>query len=477
MNRCRALILTALCVAIAFVIGIGAAHAFDAFAFDPINYDTAPLRDPVTELQRRIESGDVTLEWDDEFGYLPAVLRELNVPQESQTLVFSKTSFQLRKIAPQTPRAVYFGDGAYVGWVQHGAIEVTAIDPELGGVFYTFENRQTDRPRFVRNNNDCLSCHSSARTQSVPGHMVRSIFPDDRGFPIVNGGGFATNHRSPFRERWGGWYVSGTHGDMVHLGNRTYTEDTNFDMLDDKALAETSNATDLSRFFDTSKYLQPTSDIVALMVMEHQTHTQNLITRANYRTRIALHSQKELAESTGQVLTGMTKSTRRRVEHAGEPLVRSLLLCDEARLSSPVAGTNGFARVFQSEGPRDDQGRSLRDLDLKTRLFKYPCSYLIYSREFDALPAEMKAYVYRRLWEVLTQRDTSMEFAHLSAEDLRNIHEILLDTKKAYEFHSGMRIWRRISSAGPEVTLQVGRPSLVSLMGPSTVSRVTLSSG
>ncbi|MBI1375334.1 MAG: hypothetical protein GC159_21665 [Phycisphaera sp.] len=422
-------------VAVTFVVltGAGVARAVDdAFDYEPINYHSAKTRDPVTLLQQRLDNGETTLAWDDTWGYLPAVLKELKISTASQTLVFSKTSFQLRRISPETPRTVYFGDHAYVGWVQHGSIEVTSIDPQLGGIFYTFDNTQRaegDVPRFKRNNNDCLSCHSSSRTQSVPGHMVRSIYPDSRGFPIVNGGGFATTDRSPLRERWGGWYVSGTHGDMVHLGNRTYDESLNFDMLDKAVdLSKTGNVTDLSRFFDTSKYLTPYSDIVALLVMEHQTHTQNLITRANYRTRIAIHSQNELAEATGQKIEGLAESTKRRIEHAGEPLVRALLMCEEARLTSTVKGVSGFTEKFIASGKRDHQGRSLRDLDLQTRLFKYPCSYLVYSDEFRALPAEMKAYVYRRIWEVVTQTDTSMDFAHLSATDLRNIREILTDT-------------------------------------------------
>jgi len=410
----------------------GIAVALEAFEFEPINYHSAPTQDPVTHLQQRINSGDVKLKWDEEFGYLPAVLKELSVPQESQTLVFSKTSFQLRRISPETPRAVYYGDNVYVGWVQGGSIEVTSVDPQLGGIFYTFDNRQPGegkRLRFVRNNNDCLSCHSSTRTQSVPGHMVRSIFPDHRGFPIVNGGGFATNDRSPFNKRWGGWYVSGTHGDMVHLGNRTYDESINFDMLEQSVdLTKTGNVKDLSAYFDTSKYLTPHSDIVALMVMEHQTHTQNLITRANYRTRIALNSQKELAEATKQEIVGMTSSTKRRIAHVGEALVKAMLMCDEARLTSPVRGVSGYAAHFEKAGKRDTKGRSLRDLDLRTRLFKHPCSYLIYSEPFKELPQEMKDYVYRRIWEIVTQTDTSMEFAHLNADDLRNIREILLDT-------------------------------------------------
>ncbi|MHC5544150.1 hypothetical protein ACYOEI_38475, partial [Singulisphaera rosea] len=94
-----------------------------------------------------------------------------------------------------------------------------------------------------------------------------------------------------------------------------------------------------------------------------------------------------------------------------------------------VAGTSDFAREFAARGPRDPRGRSLREFDLERRLFKYPCSYLVYSEAFDALPGPAKTYLYTRLLDVLTGRDTSPAFARLSADDRRNTLEILLATK------------------------------------------------
>src|SRR5262249_5655830 len=182
--------------------------------------------------------------------------------------------------------------------------------------------------------------------------------------------------------------------------------------------------TDLSKPSKPSPSLTPHSDIVALMVREPQTTAHNRLTRANLLTRIALHDEAELNKALGRTVPGHSESTVSRIQNAGEPLVKYLLFCEEAPLTDAVQGTSGFAREFARRGPFDKRGRSLRDFDLHRRMFKYPCSYLIYSAAFDGLPAEVKDYVYRRLWEVLSGRDTGKDFAHLSAADRQAVREI-----------------------------------------------------
>ncbi|MSO23718.1 MAG: hypothetical protein EXQ58_10825 [Acidobacteria bacterium] len=179
---------------------------------DAIRYLAPPKDDPVAQLQQRLDRGDVQLEYAAPGGYLLSVLKQLQVSVSSQMLVFSKTSFQQYRIAPAAPRAVYFNDNAYVGWVQGGdVVELSAVDPERGAMFYTLDQRKTDKPRFIRRD-ECLQCHASPRTLGVPGHFVRSVFPDREGFPQLQAGSFLTDHSSPLKERWGGWYVTGTHG-------------------------------------------------------------------------------------------------------------------------------------------------------------------------------------------------------------------------------------------------------------------------
>lgn len=404
----------------------GAALAQVDFEREPINYGKSPANDPVTDLQDAIDSGQATLEFNDRNGYLSALLESLDIDPTSQVLVKSKTSFQLRRISPQRPRALYFNDESYVGWVQGGdVIEVMTTDPQQGEVFYTLEQAEVDRPQFVRDRGQCLACHSSSRTQSVPGGLVRSMIVDSRGQPQLGSGTFDINHSSPFSERWGGWYVSGTHGSMRHMGN-VIAEPSQPDGIDREAGA---NITDLSRLFDVDPYLTPHSDVVALMVLEHQVQMQNHLTRANFECRAATHYDGIMNAALNRPADHVSESTERRIATVGDKLLKYMLFADEFRLTSPVEGTSGFAETFAARGPRDSQGRSLRDFDLQTRLFKYPCSYMIYSPSFDQLPSAVKRYVTGRLNDILTGKDQTAEFAHLTPANRAAILEILNETK------------------------------------------------
>ncbi len=416
------------CVAVSWIFGSASpACAQIEFEREPINYGQGPSDDPVAALQAQIDAGDAELEYAQGQGYLPAVLKALGVGTSSQVLVHSQTSFQQRLISPRRPRALYFNDESYVGWVQDGdVLEIMTTDPQQGEVFYTLLQSKTDKPEFIRDRGQCIVCHASSRTQDVPGGVVRSVFVNAGGRPLFGSGTYDIDHTSPFEKRWGGYYVTGTHGEMRHMGNVFAKDRSNPEKLDRE---EGANITELSDRLNVSPYLTPHSDLVALMVLEHQTQMQNLITRANYETRSAQHYDKVMNELLEQPPTHVSDSTKRRIASAGDKLVRYMLFAEEFPLTSPVAGTSEFAKEFVELGPRDEQGRSLRDFDLNTRMFKHPCSYLIYSRSFDGLPTEMKSYVSRRLKEILTGKDQSEEFSHLSAEDRVAILEILSETK------------------------------------------------
>jgi len=267
-------------------------------------------------------------------------------------------------------------------------------------------------------------------SQQVPGHFVRSVYPDSRGQPILSAGTFVTRDQSPLRERWGGWYVTGTHGSQRHMGNLTVADRSNAFRPEDVDLEPGANLTALSGRCYTKPYLSPHSDIVALMVLEHQTQTHNLLTRANHQTRMALRDEKSLNHALGRDENERLDSTKSRIRSVGEPLVRQLLFSEEAGLTDRVAGTSEFAREFSQRGPRDSKGRNLRDFDLERRLFRYPLSFLIYSETFDAEPEPLKEYVYRRLWEILQGEDSTGNFTHLATEDRQKILEILRETKK-----------------------------------------------
>ncbi len=380
------------------------------FDEETINYSKTKAEDRIARLQERIDKGEVKLKHDDTFGYLLSLLEELKVPASSQMLVFSKTSFQRERISPRAPRAVFFNDDVYVGYVPGSPLlEISSADPRLGGVFYTLEQAETDKLRLVRTD-QCLECHASAKTMGVPGHLVRSFSTDESGVVDLSNGVSLVNHRTPFEERWGGWYVTGSHGKQTHRGN-----------LIGKAAFERQekepnylgNLSDLSQFFPVSNYPKPQSDIVALMVLEHQTHMHNFITRLHYESTVALQQYGHI-----NYLKGIVNS-----------FLKYVLFTEEAPLLAPVKGNPDYAKAFESAGPKDKQGRSLREFNLETRLFKYPCSYLIYSDAFDNLPEPMKAHLYQRLWDILTGKDTSPDFQRISQDSKRAILEILTETK------------------------------------------------
>jgi hypothetical protein len=389
-----------------------------------IQYDTAPVTDRAAAFQQKLRDAKVKPAFRDAHGYLEAVLQALDVPVSSQVLVFSKTSFQAPRISPRLPRALYFNDDTYVGWVPGGdVVEVASVDPRQGVIFYTMDQEVGPKPRLDRRD-ECLQCHAAGGTLGVPGLVVRSVFVERSGMPLFHAGGFVTDHRSPLSQRWGGWYVTGTHGAARHMGN-VFAEDR--DHPDDLDREAGANVTDLKGRIDPGMYASPGSDIVALMTLEHQTRMTNLITRAGWETRMAVAEQRAINESLGDAPDKLSDSARRRIDNAAEAVLKYMLFTDEALLDAPVKGTSGFAAEFMARGPKDHAGRSLRDFDLTRRMFRYPCSYLIYSAQFDAMPAVLKDRVYRRLWEILTG---DAPYGQLTAADRRAILEIVRETKK-----------------------------------------------
>ena len=306
----------------------------------PINYSKTPPSNAISRLQARIDDGTVALKFEGSQGYLRSVLDLLNIPVSSQVMTFAKTSLQAHHISPTTPRALYFNDDVHLGFVQDGLIEIAVSDPLLGMAFYTLEQSATEKPRFVHNANNCLTCHGAARTRNIPGLQVRSVYPDPKGQPVIAAGSLRTDHTSPFEKRWGGWYVTGRHGTQQHLGNFTLPDTKKPKSIDNSA---GQNVTDLASRFDTSKYLSGHSDLIALLVLEHQTDAHNFMTLANFETRHAMFVESQQLQEPNAVATEIQQQTQRRIEKAGEALVRYFLFSGEAPLKGPLEGTSGFA--------------------------------------------------------------------------------------------------------------------------------------
>jgi hypothetical protein len=386
-----------------------------------IAYTKGPVADPVFQLNRRIQDGTIRLQFEGINGYLKSVLAALAIPIESQSLVFSQTSLEEKLINPRNPRAVYFGDTAAVGIV-HGSdtLEVAAQDPAQGVVFYTLPQTPTQKPQLTRDDT-CLGCHLSWDTLGVPGFMVLSTFPmsDDKN---AYANGFVADHRSPLAERWGGWYVTGKPGPLRHMGNVPVIVHGKPDVQAPGSPILES----LDNKFDTKTYLSPYSDVVALMVLEHQTHMANLLTRVGWEARLAAYERVNPSAAAPR----QRDDAAARVREAASDLTDYLLFVDEAPFAGGIGGSSGFAEKFASQGPRDSKGRSLRQLDLDRRLMRYPCSYMIYTPAFDALPPDAKNAVYQRMWQILSGQETGKKYAVLSRADRQAIVEILKDTKK-----------------------------------------------
>lgn len=387
------------------VVGFGElgdtlAPRLDHPAIGYFNYLDHPLRDAVSELNRRIERGAAQLKFENGSGYLRSVLQLLHIPIESQIAVFSKASVQFPLIDPNNPRTIFFNDSVVVAWMRGGFIELASQDPEQGVVFHMLDQRPVENPEFIRRN-DCNRCHISDASLGVPGMMVRSLFPAPDGMPKLILGGYTTDHRSPFKERWGGWYVTGNFGSIHHMGNTIYTSD-------DQAETIPVNI--------GTSYLAAYSDIAALLVFDHQMYMTNLLTRFGWEVRAGLHDKRP--DVTAKLRDG------------AKELVDYMLFIDEAQLPGKIQSTSGFAEKFSVLGPYDSRGRSLRQLDLKTRLMRYPCSYMIYTEAFDNLPREARTEIYKRLWQVLSGGEKGPKYSSVSVADRQAIAEILRETKK-----------------------------------------------
>ena len=385
----------------------------------PFEYSKTQDDNLVTRLIAKVESGETSLEYDRDFGYLQSVLTEFDISRYSQGLVFSKTSLQVGYISTRNPRAIYFNDDIYVGWVRgSGLLEISTSDAKLGAAFYSAE-QTGGRPHIRRRNYECLACHTTSMTQGIPGHTVRSVFPKHNGSFDFRRESFVTDHTSPIAKRWGGWYVTGGHGEMQHIGNAIFSENA-------LGTKDNANLTDLRNRLFTLDWLTPYSDIVALMVLEHQTQMHNTFTRNNFAVRRAIFENQQSDKTNA---SDLEKELAHEIESAAKDIVNYMLFLNEAPLTDEIKPSTRFDKVFADRGPASKRRRSLRALNLKSRLFEYPCSYMIYSHAFETLEPALRDQVYRRLWATLNNDESSDDFKHLSSKLRREILEIIRDTK------------------------------------------------
>ncbi len=375
----------------------------------PIDYGKDGFGGPVVALQEKLISGEVVLEFDPKFGYLPSFLKALNIPESSQLLVFSKTSLHRQLISTNTPRAVYFNDDVYVGWTQGGTLlEISSADPKNGGVFHVVEQHKTERPMILPSNR-CFECHVGSKSMGVPGHMVRSFYNLENGWPEDSSGYPRISHRAEFEERWGGWYITGKMENNPTRANLP-TAASVLQRKEDPDFLQ--NLESLDRFIETDRYLTKGSDMVAMMVLEHQTHMHNFITRMNYEARTFLAQYGHL----------------RYLKSPIDYFVAYILFAEEEELPGSVLGNPDYQAWFEKQGPVDSKGRSLRQFNLESRLFEYPCSFLVYSEAFQEMEPKLKELVLQRMWDVLNGDEMKEPFSNIPKSRRRAIAEILVET-------------------------------------------------
>lgn len=416
------------CLVMSTALVAAALHAENEYENPPINYSATEPHDMAGALEKAQEQGKVKIDRKDDWSVIYGVLKQFHIPQESQVMVFSKTSKQNDRISPATPRVIYFGDNAYVGYSYGGLMEVSVIDPKLGPIFYLADPHvdKSEPIRFTRDQS-CLSCHGGPFSPDVPGVLVRSVCPGPEGHPIMSQGSTVVDTTTPFEDRWGGWYVTGKHGKSVHKGNVTAEENGESVKLNP---LPGQNITKLDKFFDTSPYPRKTSDIVALMVLEHQTSTQNILTKANHASIRAMHMQKSLQKELGETVTDEPTGTARRIiDHCAEDVVDALLFKDEATLpEGGIEGDGVFQASFERNAPHTKEGRSLKDLQLLTRLFKYRCSYMIYGLTFQNLMPQLKTTVFQQLTAALNGQAKENRYDYLGEKERHHIQAILAET-------------------------------------------------
>src|SRR3954467_8183417 len=343
--------------------------------------DDAPAN-VVEVLQAKLDKGEIKLDYAaDGHGYLKSVLEALKVSPESQVLSFTKSSLQFERIGPATPRAVYFNDDVAVGAVHPGGlIEILANDRRGGIVFYTLDNKAPDTkasgtPHLQEEGARCAVCHGMVNNVTSS-WIVANIIATADGMPQIANPAHpfdVTDQMRAFEDRWGGWYVTGHAEKMRHLGNITAPDPQKPYELPAEGGPTLAS---LSDRFDPAHALKGTSDIVALMTLEHQTGFTNRAYLLNKK-----YSDAALDE-----------------------LVAYMTFASEVALPGPVSGNSGFTADFAKRGPYDSKGRSLRAFDLKTKLFRYPLSYMVYSNAFAALAPEIRDKLYRRLYEALKSK-------------------------------------------------------------------------
>jgi hypothetical protein len=411
---------------------LSAQVAFNDYQLPPHEYYDLDSQDPVSVLVRKIESGEKSPDYSSQRAFVDWLLAELEIPPASQTIVFSRTGLQRKVVSPHNPRALFFNDETYMTWIPGGMVELASFDPALGPLFFLLQGSEEEKPAKVQFNRreSCLNgCHAGSATNYLPGLLARSLHVDAEGNPTsVDKAGIVVNaisnhenmfHTMPLKERWGGWFVTGGQGKADHIGNLVIPT-RGAPAMPAPSLTETK----------VSYPHGPSSDILPLLIQDHQIGLLNTLYESLYRWRTALHLANEKRAAAGEApLTQLEHGTIEDLMPKFDKSVKQFLFAGEAPLpDGGVKGDPAFIEAFRASRIEDAKGRSLRDFDLKTRLMKHRCSHMILSPQFQGMPTEFRTLIFGRLRDVLTVRPAPAGFEHLPDDERVALLEILDET-------------------------------------------------
>lgn len=404
----------------------GFSQFYNDYELEPHGYFSKDAKDPVTLLMKRVQRGEVLIKEPNGKPLVERLLRELGLNKDTQVLVFSRTSLQRREVSYSNPRALYFNESVYLGWMPNGRIEIASFDPELGPIFYFQRELDDASSPLLARTRSCLGCHAGDATNFLPGSLGRSVYPDKSGRSLRSIDDYRrSGHHIPLHDRYGGWFVSGNHGAMRHMGNAIASREGGKITIDREQFA---NLEKLDRFFSTEAYPAPGSDIAALLVFDHQVTMHHRLVEAAYRARQSLFDSKLDPKETDVSKLSKGRSTDEFLE-GRDKVVDYLLFRDETPIPK-VSCDPAFRRAFSANRIADSRKRSLKDLRLDRRIFENRCSYMIYSPTFDQFPPMLKGAIYARIHEILTSPKPVEGFDYLEKEEKRRILEILDETKE-----------------------------------------------
>lgn len=380
------------------------------FKAAPHSYLDAQPKDRFAELQEKVQQGEVKLDTSNDKAFLSSLLEALNIPITSQIMVFSASSLQSEIINPRNPRSLYFNEDTYLGWVPGGLVEIIAADPEMGPMFYVYDRLQPGGPvPGVQRSTKCMNCHAGNATRRLPGLIAESLLVSQAGSSLETYRRDVQGHQIPLEDRFGGWHLTGDHHLSSHKANV-------MGLAQNRKIEKTPVPP--GQFSDLGLHLLPTSDILPHLIHEHQIGFENRLVYAIYTLRQLKHENRGL----------LGAAAKAEIEERAQEMARYIMFADEAKFPSRgITGDPAYAQDFLRDRKLTEAGLSLKDFDMRTRMFKHRCSYMLYTDTWKQAPKELKERIYYHMALYLRDQPDA-HHAHLAPAERMAVRGILKET-------------------------------------------------